>query len=212
MTFSWRRSLPALSVAAGFMMSAHAYQLLGHRFNATPTSYENYDLIKCDSGLILKVDPNANEFEACKEGPYAQRQVTPAIGKAPRQVQPATTRPSREAPDSPNTVATTVPCPSESDWRIECIRTLENAGRDKEAFALAKQGAAAGDQDAEYALARYFRFGIGTKPDCSQALVWLTKLAEHAYKKAQNDLATMHHDGHGLQRNDADNFGCIAFD
>jgi hypothetical protein len=57
--------------------SSNAYQLLEHHFDVTPLRADIYNLIRCDDGRVLKIDPNANPYEACQEGPYARKKDKP---------------------------------------------------------------------------------------------------------------------------------------
>ena len=71
--------LAAMSVVSCLCASSsNAYQFLEHHFDVTPQRADIYNLIRCDDGRVLKIDPNANPYEACQEGPYAPKKDKPA--------------------------------------------------------------------------------------------------------------------------------------
>lgn len=75
--------MAGMIVVAGFLCAptAEAYQLLERHFDVTPLRADIYIKVRCDDGRILKLDPNANVYEACEEGPYAPKKEVPVESK-----------------------------------------------------------------------------------------------------------------------------------
>jgi hypothetical protein len=75
--------MAGMIVVAGSLCAstAKAYQFLERHFDVTPLRADIYVKVRCDDGRILKLDPNANVYEACEEGPYAPKEEVPAASK-----------------------------------------------------------------------------------------------------------------------------------
>src|SRR6516225_7033263 len=65
-------------------------------------------------------------------------------------------------------------------------------GRYDTALKLLEPAARAGNADAQYRLASFYRSGLGTKPDPALAFRWMKSSAEAGHTKAQYNLATMY--------------------
>src|SRR6266852_3231408 len=61
--------------------------------------------------------------------------------------------------------------------------------------------AAAGDAQAQFALANHYYRGLGVPQDFTQALLWYDKSANQRYALAQYNLGAMFEDGRGVGRN-----------
>src|SRR5512137_697502 len=71
---------------------------------------------------------------------------------------------------------------------------------DNEFYAL-RQPAAAGDAQAQFALANHYFYGLGVAQDYRQALLWYNKSANQGFAPAQNFLGYMYQHKFGVPRN-----------
>ena len=67
-------------------------------------------------------------------------------------------------------------------------------------FNALREPAAAGDAQAQFALANHYFNGIGVPQDYGQAVIWYRKSASQGYAPAENQLGYMHQHKFGLPR------------
>lgn len=72
--------------------------------------------------------------------------------------------------------------------RLLALACAEN-GNEIEAFTFMRQGAIAGDLQAEVNLAGFYRHGVGTNRDLAEALRWMKTAADGGLDEAQRELA-----------------------
>src|SRR5712691_10293523 len=70
---------------------------------------------------------------------------------------------------------------------------------DNEFYAL-REPAAAGDAQAQFALANHYFYGVGVPQDYSQALLWYNKSANQGFAPAENLLGYMYQHKFGVPR------------
>jgi len=68
-------------------------------------------------------------------------------------------------------------------------------------FYSLREPAAAGDAQAQFALANHYFYGVGVPQDYSQALLWYNKSASQGFAPAQNLLGYMYQHKFGVPRN-----------
>src|SRR5713226_2575978 len=67
-------------------------------------------------------------------------------------------------------------------------------------FYSLRQSAAAGDAQAQFAVANHYYYGLGVPQDYSQALMWYLKSANQGFAPAQNQLGNMYQHKFGVPR------------
>jgi hypothetical protein len=68
-------------------------------------------------------------------------------------------------------------------------------------FYAVREPAAAGDAQAQFALANHYFYGLGVPQDYRQALLWYNKSANQGFAPAQNLLGYMYQHKFGVPRN-----------
>jgi len=67
-------------------------------------------------------------------------------------------------------------------------------------FYVVRQLAAAGEAQAQFALANHYFYGVGVPQDCRQALLWYSKSANQGFAPAENLLGYMYQHKFGVPR------------